>query len=267
MVNSFLRLCGQFVTASLACGMLSYAVQLRAETIPVRHVEGEFHGLLVLKSAEGRAIGTGDWIETGNCERMTSRLTLHFDDGSLYDETTLFSQRRTFRLLRDHLVENGPSFKQPLETWIDGATGQFKVRYVDKDGKQKVLSQHLELPPDVANGLVSILLKDIESKAAQTTVSMVAATPKPRVVHLVITPDGEQPFFLGPSRRAAIHYVIKVDIGGAAGVVAPLVGKQPANTDAWVVGGVAPALLREQGPLYEGGPVWTIEPASPRWSK
>ncbi|MGC1108190.1 MAG: hypothetical protein WA876_16795 [Candidatus Acidiferrales bacterium] len=253
--------------ALLACGMLLHAVRVRAEPIPVRHLEGESHGFLVLQTVEGRAVAIGDWVEVGTCSRMTLHLVFHFNDGSIYDETTVFSQRRAFRLLSDHLIEKGSSFKQPVETWIDGATGQFKARYTDKDGKQKFLSQKIDLPTDVANGLVPIILKDIDPKAVQTTVSMVAATPKPRIVHLIITPRGEQPFFINTSQHAAIHYVIKVDIGGTAGVVAPLVGKQPANSDAWVLGGSAPALVREQGPLYEDGPVWTIMPIAPKWSK
>lgn len=80
------------------------------------------------------------------------------------------------------------------------------------------------MPPDVANGLVLTLLKNIRSDAPQTKVSMVAATPKLRLVKLAITPQGEEPFSIGGSSRKATHYVVKAEIGSAAGLVAPLLG-------------------------------------------
>ena len=56
--------------------------------------------------------------------------------------------------------------------------------------------------------------------------------------------------------RKATHYILKVDIGGIAGVVAPLVGKQPPDSHVWILGGEAPAFVRSEQPLYNGGPVW-----------
>ena len=113
-------------------------------------------------------------------------------DGSIYEETTIFSQRGRFRLLSDHVIQRVPSFKQPVDTLIDASTGQVKVRYTeDKDkGKEKVVAQRLELPPDVANGLLFTLMKNIKPSVPQTTVSMVATTPKPRLVKLAIRPAG-----------------------------------------------------------------------------
>jgi hypothetical protein len=40
----------------------------------------------------------------------SSRVFFRFKDGSMYDDTAIFSQRGSFRLLSDHLVEKGPSF-------------------------------------------------------------------------------------------------------------------------------------------------------------
>jgi len=51
------------------------------------------------------------------------------------------------------------------------------------------------------------------------------------------------------------------------GLVAPLVGKQPADTHVWILGGEAPAFVKSEGPLYVGGPIWRIELASPIWPK
>lgn len=60
---------------------------------------------------------------------------------------------------------------------------------------------------------------------------------------------------------------MKIEIGGLAGVVAPLVGKQPEDTHVWIMGGDAPAFVRSEGQLYQGGPVWRIDLLCPTWPK
>ena len=56
-----------------------------------------------------------------------------------------------------------------METIIDATSGQVTVRYTE-DGKEKILSERLELPPDVANGIVFTLLKNIQPTVPKTTV-------------------------------------------------------------------------------------------------
>jgi hypothetical protein len=114
-----------------------------------------------------------------------------------------------------------------MEVSIDASTGWVTVHTTVDDAKEELLTERLKMPPDVANGMVLTLLKNIQPDASQMKVSMVAATPKPRLVKLVITPRGEEPFSVGGSSRKAAHYVVHVEIGGAAGLVAPLLGKQP----------------------------------------
>ena len=87
--------------------------------------------------------------------------------------------------------------------------------------------------------------------------------PKPRIVQFVITPQGEEAFSTGISKHQAIEYVVKVDIGGAAGVIAHLAGKQPPDTHVWVLLGEAPTFVGLEGPFYEGGPIWRIDLLSP----
>jgi hypothetical protein len=124
-------------------------------------------------------------------------------------------------------VQKGPAFQHPIEVSIDGSTGQVTVRSTDDDGKEKVATERLVLPPDVANGLVLTLLKNIRSDAPQMMVAMVAPTPKPRLVKLVISPQGEEAFSVGGSSRKAMHYVVKVEVGGATGLVASLLANNP----------------------------------------
>ena len=189
-------------------------------------------------------------------------MRFRFKDGSIYEETTVFSQHGTFRLLSDHVLRKGPTFKRSMETEIDATSGQVKVRYTD-DGKEKILTERLELPADVANGILFILLKNVQRSAPRTTVSYVAATPKPRLVHFEITAQGQEPFSIGSYSHKATHYVVKVKIGGVAGLVAPFLGKQPPDIQAWVLSDDAPAFVRSDGPLYVDGPIWRMELAIP----
>ncbi len=232
---------------------------LSAAPVAVRHTEGLVHGFLVLRTLEGDTLADADLIQVAHGDRVTNHLMFRFRDGSVRDETAIFSQRGNFRLLNYHLVQKGPAFQRPMEVLVDNATGQVRVRYTDEDAKEKVISDRLELPPDVANGMIFTLLKNVRPDGPPTAVSMVAATPKPRLVKLVVTPRGEEPLSIGGSRRKAIHYVIKVEIGGVAGVVAPLLGKQPPDIHVWILGGEAPAFVKSEGPLYLGGPIWRIE--------
>jgi hypothetical protein len=233
----------------------------------VRHQEGIVHGFLSLRTVDGQLVANGDLIQLARGDRVTARLVFRFKDGSIRDETAVFSQRQTFRLLSDHVIQKGPSFPQPLDLAIECATGQVTVRYIDDHGKPKVESEHMELPPDLANGMTLTLMKNIRPDALPA-LSMVVTTPtKPRLVKLALSSAGEEPFITGAMARKATHFVVKVEIGGLAGLVAPLVGKQPPDTHVWILGGDAPAFVKSEGPMFLGGPIWRIELVSPVWPK
>jgi hypothetical protein len=237
-----------------------------AEPVAVRHAEGLVHGFLVLRSPEGAILASGDLIQVARGTRVTSRLVFHFKDGSLHDETAVFSQRGHFQLLSDHLVQKGPSFERPLDMTIDRPRGQVTVRYMD-DGKEKVEVEQMELPLDLANGMIITLLKNVRPDALPPRVSFVAATPKPRLVKLVISAAGTEPFSVAGSGRRAMHYVVKVDIGGLSGLLAPLLGKQPPDSHVWILGGEAPAFVKSEAALFLGGPMWRTELVSPVWPR
>jgi hypothetical protein len=249
----------------LASALLLSSRMLMGEPVTVRHTEGLVHGFLALRTLDGSLLADGDLIQIARGNRVTSQIVFHFKDGSLHDETTVFTQRQRFRLLSDHLVQKGPTFPQPLDMTIDGVSGQVTVRYADEHGQQKVESEHLELPLDVANGLIPTLLKNVRPDAPPKTLSLVAATAKPRLVKLAITTAGADPFSTGGITLQATHYILKVDIGGIAGFLAPLVGKQPPDSQVWILDGTAPAFVKSEQPLYLGGPLWRIELASPVW--
>jgi hypothetical protein len=241
-------------------------VALLSESVPVRHKEGTVHGFLAVRTIEGKTIASGDLIQVVEGDRLVSKLSFHFKDGSVDDETTVFSQDHDFRLISDHHVQKGPSFPHPMDVSIDTSSGEVTVRS-SEDGKEKVETDHLDMEPDLANGLLLDLLKNIPKDTPETKVSYVAATPKPRLVKLSIKPEGEETFSAAGAQHKATRYAVKVELGGVAGVVAPIIGKEPKDTYVWILEGKAPAFVRMEGQFYEGGPIWKIELTSPVWQK
>jgi hypothetical protein len=252
------RICGPILmTASLLRGTLI------ADPVPVRHPQGSSHGFLVVKTLEGTRLATGDATQIVQGDRVTSRVIFRFRDGSVDDDTTVFSQRGVFRLISDHHIQRGPSFLKPMDVLIEATTGQVTSR--TKDGE--VRRDHLDLPAEVANGLPPNLLMNILPSTPETTLPFVAPTDKPRLIHVSVKPAGEVPFTIGGTKRKAVDFLVHVQLGGISGVVAPMVGKQPPDYHIWILPGTSPAFIREEGPLYEGGPIWRIEQISPEFPR
>lgn len=251
----------------IACCLMNHTSALSADPVTVRYAEGEVHGFLTLRTLDGALIAGGDLIQANHGGRVTSELAFHFKDGSLQDETTVFSQAGRLQLLSDHLVQKGPTFKHPVDVAINATTGLVTVHSQDDNGKEKVETETLKVPPDLVNGMVPILLKNIAPGTQSTSASMIVATPKPLLVTLAIRAEGEDSFSTGGISHKATRYDVKVDIHGVRGVLAPLVGKQPPDTHIWVLGGSSPAFVKSEGPACEGCPIWRTELTSPVWSE
>jgi hypothetical protein len=249
----------------LASTCILSGVAASASPVAVRYKVGMIHGFLVLSTLDGVAIAAGDVTQITRGDQVTTQVAFRFKDGSRQEETTVFSQHSNFRLISYHMVQKGPAFKKPNDLSVTCATGQVTVRYTSDDGKERVANQHLTLPPDIGNGLIPTLLMNLPEGTQQIEIPMVVAAPKPRLVKVVVTAQGTEPFSLGGFSREATHYVGKVDLGGVAGVVAPVIGKQPPDAQIWILGGEAPVVLKSETLSYMGGPIWRTELAAPDW--
>lgn len=239
---------------------------MRAEPIPAHQKQGSGHGFLLLKSEDGRVIGTGDLIQVAHGSEVRSRLVFHFRDGSIDDDVTVFRQEKFFQLVSDHHIQRGPSFPKPTDITVNALTGEVTSREME-GGKKQVRTEHVDLPADLANGMISLVLENISPKIPETKVSYLAGTPRPRVVTLSIKPEGSDTFTVGGVRHRADLFNIHVELGGVAGVIAPVVGKQPGDIQLWVVGDEVASFVRMEGPSYVGGPVWITEVAAPVWAR
>jgi hypothetical protein len=253
-------------TALLALALALVSNTPSADPVTVRHAEGLVHGFLALRNLDGSPLANGDLIQNVRGDQVTTRMVFQFRDGSVHDETAVFSQRGRFRLLTDHLIQKGPAFKYPLDMTIDQRKGQVVVKYRD-DGADKVETERMDLPLDLANGLLITLLKNISKTPLPTKLSYVAATPKPRLVKLVVSRAGTEAFTVGTASRRATHYALKVEIGGITGILADVLDKEPPDSHVWIFEGEAPAFVKSEAALFSGGPLWRMELTSPVWSK
>jgi hypothetical protein len=232
-----------------------------AEPVAVRHVQGTNHGFLAVHTQDGKLIARGELTQVVEGDRVISHLVYRFLDGSIDDETTIFTQHNTFELISNHHIQRGPSFPEPIDFLFE--SGKARNRSQDKNGKEKIESVAIEAPRDTYNGLTLTALTNLEPTLPETQIAFIAPTAKPRLVHVSIKHVGETGFSAGGLHHKAIEFVLHVEIGGIAGAVAPIVGKQPADIHVWILRGLAPTFLREEGPFYVGGPIWRVDQVAP----
>lgn len=237
---------------------------MTAEEIPVHHIEGTSLGFLVLRDEGGTPIAYGDLQQVVTKNYVMDDMKFKFIDGSFYEEITKYTQHRVFHLISDQVVQRGPSFKNQLDSFVDTASGNVTLTSTDEKGKQKKASKHLDLPPDLANGLLMTVAKNLDPSAPSTTVSMLAGSASPQIVKVKYSPQPEAVFHAGPMAYKAQHYLLKIEITGVKGKIAPLVGKQPKDIDIWLAKSESPTFLKFRGQMYEDGPVWEMELAAPR---
>lgn len=246
------------VVLSLALALV--APGAGAEPVAVKHPEGATHGFLALRAvAGGDVLAHGELLQTQQGDNVWSQLLFHFKDGSLYDETLTFSQRKVFRLLTYKLVQRGPSFPAPTEVTFDRAGGTYRAKVGDDRAEGA-----LELPDDLHNGMTGMLLKNLPPGGSATG-HVYAFTPKARLMTSTLRPEGEDRYVVGDAARTAARYLVTMDLKGLVGVVAYVLGKDPPDLRFWIAPGAAPAFLKFEGAMYVNGPRWRIELAAPRW--
>jgi hypothetical protein len=244
---------------------LLWQCPLAAAPVPVRFVEGSLHGFLLLSTSKEVLIASGDLLQVARDGEVKSRLVFHFKDGSVFDETVVFTQRNVFTMQSYHLVQRGPVFPEDTEISLERASGKYHVKTkAHKDGREKVLDGTLDLPLDTYNGMVLTVVKNLSSGAGET-VHMIAFTPAPKLIKLEMVPASEHKMLVGGSEKTATHYVLKPMLGIWLKLFASLLGRMPPDNHAWIVTADVPAFVKFEGPLYMNGPAWRIELTSPRW--
>ncbi len=229
-----------------------------AAPVTVRFAESVTHGFLVVK-AGSTAIAHGEFIQHPQGERTFNQLIFRFTDGSLYDESVTFTQRRVFRLMRYKLVQKGPSFPEATEVTFDRESGHYRARAGNETSEGK-----LDLPEDAHNGLTGLLLKNVPPGAVVTG-TLVAFTPKPHVLRTRMSREGEDKYLVGDVTHTATRWLVDLEIPGVKGVLASLIGKEPPDLRYWIATGPAPGFVKFEGAMFLKGPRWTVELSGPGW--
>jgi hypothetical protein len=230
-----------------------------AEPISVKHIQLPMHRFMVARSEAGKIIANGEFSQVVQGDEVTMRLTYKFEDGSIDDETTTYKQQGTFRLVRNHHIQKGPFFVKPVDFTVEAATGIATSRTTDKNGKIHVESEHMDLPDDLANGFVGTLLLNVQRNTTPFRVGMLAPVGSGRLIRLLISPEGEQPFHTTGQTLKATVFRIHPELGGIVGMIARLIGLQPKDVMVWVLEGEEPAVVRIVGQLGGYGPVVNSE--------
>lgn len=234
---------------------IALAAAAPAEQIAVKHIQLPRHEFMVARSDTGTVIARAEFTETVEGDEVTMRLTYRFQDGSMDDETTTYRQQGTFQLVRNHHIEQGPFFARPIDFAVEAATGTAITRITDKNGKVNVATQHINLPDDLANGLVGTLLLNVPPNTAPFRVGILAPVFGGRLIRILISPVGEQPFQKAGQTLKATVFRIHPELSGILGWLATLLGLQPKDVMVWILEGEQPAVVRVVGQLGGSGPV------------
>ena len=252
-----------FLVILLACTMQP---RLHAEPPVVLYVQGTYHGFLELLSQDGQVVAFGDSTQVVHGDRVTSQTTFTFKDGSTDEETTVFSQHRTFELISDHHIQKGPFFPHPMEVFVDARSGQFMTRTTGKDGQGGVQDQPCSVARRPRQRYGSPRRRKHEPRRIfKNSLNGRCHTQSARgqTRHLQTWRRQLLPCRHCLARRSIMRS--RLCSAELAGFVAPLIGKAPPNIEIWTVTGQAPTFVREQGPIYPDGPVMTIQLVSPTW--
>ena len=248
---------------ALLAWLVAAGAVAEAARLPVRFAEGSTHGFLVLLDEGGAVLARGELLQTAEGTRVRKTMTFRFADGSLYDERVSFDADEVFALRRYELTQRGPAFDVDAEIALS-ADGRYRVKTRKHDERKvDVHEGRIDLPPDVYNGMIFVVLKSMRPGIAET-IHYVAFTPKPRVIEMRMAPAGPQSVALGDSRRAATHYVLEPRLGTWLKLAAAATGRTPPDLHAWFLTEDVPAFVAFRGPMEMGGPSWRIELESPR---
>jgi hypothetical protein len=238
-----------------------------AQQVAVNQIQLPRHRLMVARSEDGKVIANVGFTQVVQSDEVTLRLIYHFLDGSISDETTTFTQHGTFRLVRDHLIQQGPFFPKQVDFTVDTTNGTAVSRTTDKNGKSHAESEHMDMPDDLANGFVGTLLLNAAPNTKPFRVGMLVPVRSGRLIRLLISPEGEQTFHMAGQTMKATVFRVHPELGGIVGVIAQLIGLQPKDVMVWIHEGDEPAVVRVVGQLGGYGPLVSSEAEGASFAK
>jgi hypothetical protein len=102
--------------------------------------------------------------------------------------------------------------------------------------------------------MLTTLMKNLPA-GESATVQIVAFTPQPRLVRMLLEPMTDDVLTVAGTAVRATRFQIKPQLG----LFASLLVTDVPDLRCWLAAGEAPGFLKFEGPLYFMGPVWRIE--------
>ena len=155
-----------------------------------------------------------------------------------------------FALQEYTLEQRGPSFPSAVALSLDRKSGAYHVQSLETERPTLLSSGRLHLPPDVCNGMVLTLLRNLPS-GGDETVHFVAFTPEPKVVTLRLLPVNTATIRIGDMAKQVTQYVLEPKLGRLTPLFGKLLGALPQefNYRVWLLTDDVPALAVFEGPL------------------
>ena len=111
----------------------------------------------------------------------------------------------------------------------------YSARTRSREGKEASSQGALDVPGDLANGMLGLVLRNLPTGRSES-VQIVAFTPEPRFLDVLLGPAAEAPVLTGGVQRSASLFVLKPKLRGIARLLAPLIGKEPPTLRYWISG-------------------------------
>jgi hypothetical protein len=152
-----------------------------------------------------------------------------------------------------------------MEISFDRRSGRYRATVQQtRNDEPKSAEGTLEMPPDLYNGMALVVLKNLP-EGASVSARMAVFLPTPRLIRMELGPESQERVFVGAQARPAVRYLVNLEVGGVAGAIAALVGKDPPDLRYWLVTGPVPAFVRFQGAMFLNGPQWRVELTPVEW--
>ena len=232
------------------------AASARSSDEPIRleWEEGEVAGTTLIYEPGGdEPIGTVEYQQTRQGDRLKTRRVSHFRDGSSDEDVAEARVDGMLEAISGRTIIRDEKGEIVVRMSIDVAAQRLKAEWRDEDGERHTMDEEADLPKSTYWGpLVHIVLKnfDANEERGRVVFHTVAPTPQPRAIDMEFRRGGvekvERPGMTFEARRFALSPTIHW-------IVDPLVRRIAPRVSFWMSATKPPMLGQFVGPRNYSG--------------
>jgi hypothetical protein len=219
-----------------------------AQAVEVTHPEGNLRGFPII-SEKGHRVAIGFVAQWLDGDRLKCDTRYDFEDGRISDEKVTLRQKP--ELIQDSWFwEERKDGRVLRRIHVDFETGMANAMKLEK-GKPKTWTAKLKIHPGqtFAGSGVSYAIKNLRDRLVAghpVTLSVVAYTPKPRMVDVRIRHAGREPLHFVGRDLLADRFVLHPEVSWLVQLIA-----HPPDNYYWLYKDDPAGFLQFQGPLQE----------------